>query len=1818
MSELIGEEELIKSVIDLAASRRDPAPEDDWLSFDSIVEAFKEICFQLCLGQKQEQRVYSALLRMSAESERHLTWWEKLAMLQKYMPDGARSRGRGRGGQVRGRSQSPGRAVSQSQSQSQSRSQSPYAHAHLMRLVPRTVQTRPSRRSSSSPAVLEEGQHLSVLLNDTYAQHSHFYSAQQTYSAQSLAQHSAQHSQHSPHSHSSSAPSDMRHIHFQPQPQSQSQSQSQSRTNTSRDRAWDRHASTPSQLQPYPGETSTKKLDEIERELQHTRDIIGSLNLRTPPETPLDSGARGVGAGVGVGASTGVGMGTGMGAGAGAGAELRTPVGAGRASRGDWTLSPSVIHNILDMDSPYSTQPPALGGLMAGAGVQVGQGKETMHIFNTDERREQIRQSQGQGQYQAWQEYKSPAPSPIYAPAPNSASFGRASAPASAASVQVPVLGFSPKRGAKEFSQQLRSSTAMGKYLGVVGVGIPGGEAQLLTGADGDGVDAGGVGDEGDVGDVGGMGDAEAEPEAGDAESGAWSPESKSQSPYAQRLSQLRSPAAGAGSSPSYFGPDPGPSLSPSYSPTPSHSPSPSPGIGLSASGSFLRLGGSPVGVGVGMDGSASTRRLSLATELFDTEGRLDPSCLDLDPRLLGPDSSNAISATRILLIFHRWLQARSDNALYGEQIRSAPLMLHAHFCRTNDFVTSLFGLEQWLRDKIKSVVAMEVKATIFRRWNLQYGVTAAARGHWRVSRLHRGFEAVLEFGVRKRLYRRNALHALAARRRHVDVAAMRPILQHRTTSAPTSAPTSAYASTFPSASTSFLQSPKSLHDTINSTNMSLSISMLGAADRLHVKEMQYLTSLSIRAVVADVRGAILVYSRSGCRDLLRVKTTQYLAAQDSIALLFAFRRLYHRSIYIKRLRGVRLMQRHRYKTAAMALWRGQWAARTSADQALEPRILAVYQHMGVWKQRQAMRQLALNIQLMHRDREHLASYRLHVRTKSTFLRAVAILRCPALVKTFYALKGNYRTGTLPPQESYKAHLHQQAFSMRAAMRRWKGWFKYINASRLGGFKGPSQALLQTVLLDEAVGTTRDRADYHHLSAEHFLALPAVRRMHLHSRLVSRTLLLSRLRRAFHLLRRVGTSPRVFFSLMELRFAQMLARRSQPAERKKYLHLTRENSCRIPAVRLLQRRLRDSEGAWHDGGLGGCGGGGMGRESPQRRFHKSGQGQGQGQGGNHVHLHREQAAASYGPNPNHLTRPSYLPPRAFEEKPYQLIMTHPQTLVLMVRTIYNCDPFQLPQNRGWGRGVGGLGLAGGLGLVDIGGVGGGGGGGGWGGEEHSILKDALYLDSYLKEPLVKLDGTVLACTPLMLRFTQQWEHWGAVYRHERQVNLSNKRRLLSRFTNFVAVRREFGGSPHSRPRRTHRDLVARQWQRLTSKHAHHSQQRHLHAGHFYNSVLNGPQSVLSFVVNHPGVPFSLRHFLVHYPTYRFPIYAPYDEERWEHRHATPAHHALVVMAQNHHEFNHDPHHHHPQSHSHARHELFYKHAPGTGAGTGAETGAGAVYGVGSGSGSGYGVVESGLGCGGGYGAGAGPHLTQLDMTRSAGSRSRSPTRASASASTSMSVSVLSPGRGRGRGEEVEGAGYGHLAYSTPGVGRGGVGGVGDEVQRRQQGSALAKLFFNRLDCKRTKAVQRCTLRRVALNVRAAVAHTWACKRAMRSFFKAMNDHYRRSLYLRVFLSYHTRLKEAAWQKIKAFGQNLRQTYTLCVLVHTRSTLTHSLRTLSARATATQHLRRLCLHTGLSALSVESFEAAREPGSGSALLQGQGADAGAAGTARGGG
>jgi hypothetical protein len=395
----------------------------------------------------------------------------------------------------------------------------------------------------------------------------------------------------------------------------------------------------------------------------------------------------------------------------------------------------------------------------------------------------------------------------------------------------------------------------------------------------------------------------------------------------------------------------------------------------------------------------------------------------------------------------------------------------------------------------------------------------------WRRRRLHMGFESFLEYRLKRRMHRKNALHALAARRHHANVLHMAPILRHRPRRIIGASDSEGGGGDDSDAdhTASNLSDLKGLNK-YSALDMTL---LSGSARRQTAKRAHYLTSLSIRDIIYDAKAAVLAFSRGGNTDAYKVKAADYTQAQDTVALLFAFRRLYHRSIYISRQRRVRASLRRARIAAVMALWKQSWAARASVERALEPRLVRIVEEMRVVKMRLALRRLHWYVHVSRREKEQLHRYGQRIRSKAVYLRALHTMRCKAYVKCFQALKQNYVSYSPSIAEQRRSDLHHADYAQRHTLRGWRQWYQARSALRRHGLRGEAnQRALMGLLLHRANLWHLVQPGRHSggvgMTPESFMLLPAVQQMHMTQDITRRCVQQLQLRRVLHRLRAVG------------------------------------------------------------------------------------------------------------------------------------------------------------------------------------------------------------------------------------------------------------------------------------------------------------------------------------------------------------------------------------------------------------------------------------------------------------------------------------------------------------------------------------------------------------------------------------------------------------------------------------------------------------------------------------------------------------------------
>lgn len=218
---------------------------------------------------------------------------------------------------------------------------------------------------------------------------------------------------------------------------------------------------------------------------------------------------------------------------------------------------------------------------------------------------------------------------------------------------------------------------------------------------------------------------------------------------------------------------------------------------------------------------------------------------------------------------------------------------------------------------------------------------------------------------------------------------------------------------------------------------------------------------------------------------------------------------------------------------------------------------------------RQAFRRLHTHVSLARTDKEQRYKLNHRIRSNPVYVRALYLIRNPLFVRCFDVLKRNYlKNGLLPSRKQYFDEFKEQQ-SVSHHFRHWRKWCSGLSAQRLHRSKGAHRDLVLLALYQK-------RHPHHfttHLASQHNTAhaitqsFPNLSALHISQHTANKAANLIAMRRAMGRLKRWGKATRVYFSLMELRFAQNLAHHGATSDRRKFTRLANLSSCRLlPAI----------------------------------------------------------------------------------------------------------------------------------------------------------------------------------------------------------------------------------------------------------------------------------------------------------------------------------------------------------------------------------------------------------------------------------------------------------------------------------------------------------------------------------------------------------------------------------------------------------------------------------------------------------------------------
>lgn len=561
---------------------------------------------------------------------------------------------------------------------------------------------------------------------------------------------------------------------------------------------------------------------------------------------------------------------------------------------------------------------------------------------------------------------------------------------------------------------------------------------------------------------------------------------------------------------------------------------------------------------------------------------------ITIDPTYLrGVDDVAAASAAaiKVFLLFEKWMLHRvSENGLRHREERIIPLQFHCHLATLNDFASDLFGLERWLRDKVKEFVLQQTKLQLLRRWGLYTGVMLHGRLHHHRHSLRRGFESWMEFNLKSRMQRKNALQAFAWRRTHVDRGSMAMSIARNTRRS------LFFTQAETTSDESFALTTEQLQERIKLAidyKTSLSVRKL-----LQVAQLQYrsqyqdrrpidtnTTSPSQRKLMLANRSVNYNYS-SGTIGVLKLQ--QYHSAQDLVALMFAFRRFFHRTTLLKRFALLRNNSAITHAKKAFHGWRMALSHRRRYLLGLEPQLDLAHQRILDLRAARAFKFIKRNVSLNRQERAMLAQCKQRIFAASAGRRAVYLFRFPLLVRCFMQLKNDFLREGVPMEMNEAAAGLFRHIGRRRALHKWLAWQRVRAARRLSVFRrGSFAAITERVLKIRRRGLQQQR--HHHSQYGGYHSSSSHQSMNNERRPLSEVTGLSRaeaefcinylhLRRHLLRLRTLSHRPKVFTSLLEMKFVHSLSRffphDVTGGERARWKHLSLRMSTSLPRKQL--------------------------------------------------------------------------------------------------------------------------------------------------------------------------------------------------------------------------------------------------------------------------------------------------------------------------------------------------------------------------------------------------------------------------------------------------------------------------------------------------------------------------------------------------------------------------------------------------------------------------------------------------------------------------
>eukprot|EP00981_Chlorochromonas_danica_P012210 scaffold4658_cov229-Ochromonas_danica.AAC.1 len=407
----------------------------------------------------------------------------------------------------------------------------------------------------------------------------------------------------------------------------------------------------------------------------------------------------------------------------------------------------------------------------------------------------------------------------------------------------------------------------------------------------------------------------------------------------------------------------------------------------------------------------------------------------------------------------------------------------------------------------MKVAAQRESKFVLFRQWAVFTGVSAAGRLHHERRLRRKGYEAWLEFRLRRHMKRQTPLQLYAHRR-------FQTLEAREEASSPEG------------------NRKSKRGQGVRQKNDRVSLRVLPVRHVLEKAQTVYKALLRQHGSSFFLLDMSTSSNRHGdsvdASHRKLVKQAEYNACQDLIALYQAFRRLLTRTYYSKRFREITRKRHNQMYRMVWIEWCKGWKSINNDllikdEQARQgfARILNIRKEHAFYK-------LLNNVEWSRKERKALSALREEILQRRACIQSLYMLAMPVFIRCFMHWKANAEVTGVSKAMRILAHGCFRKRSCRRLIKRWKEYSQRAASHRVKTLRGRERkAVIQ------ATGT-KSSSGLDHGGGDDGIVPYCSRR-------IGRKLdELSALRHFFDILRSRAQRPKIFSSLLEMKFYQHL------------------------------------------------------------------------------------------------------------------------------------------------------------------------------------------------------------------------------------------------------------------------------------------------------------------------------------------------------------------------------------------------------------------------------------------------------------------------------------------------------------------------------------------------------------------------------------------------------------------------------------------------------------------------------------------------------